>query len=234
MQENIEYKITHYYFIGGVDLTKISAHAGFNNTEPNSLESLKTAIDLNLEMIELDIIMYNGIPVLSHNKPTENEEPLKLCDALCLLQNSHITINCDAKEPDVIPFAIEEIKKYGFENKYFFTGCCCLETSEYKFFINIENIEELGSCIQIDDNQARQLLSIYSRYKTPQFLGFNINYRCLTDNAIKILIDSKIPVICWTIDDEDSLKKYLKYGLYAITTNNVSMAQNVLLGLNTD
>lgn len=215
-------------------MTKISAHAGFNSTEPNSLDSLRQAIQLNLELIELDIIMHNGVPVLSHNKPLKQENPPTFCDALNLLKDSNITINCDAKEEDVIPHALEQIKKYGFENRYFFTGSCNLDSSDYKFFINIENIEQISGYIQIDENYANKLIEVYSGCNNHNLLGFNINHKCLTDDAIKILIDSKISIICWTIDDEADLKKYLHKDFYAITTNNVSLAQNILINSNTN
>lgn len=49
--------------------TLITAHAGAENTMPNTLESIRALAECGAEMIEVDVRGQDGQLILTHNEP---------------------------------------------------------------------------------------------------------------------------------------------------------------------
>lgn len=102
----------------------VTWHAGALHTANNTLPSLKTALDYGADIAELDVsFLPDGTPVLIHaDAPTDTSLP-KLEDAFALVAKYEKTcLNLDLKSVANVKAVDELAKKYGLENRAFYTG----------------------------------------------------------------------------------------------------------------
>jgi len=58
--------------------------------------------------------------------------------------------------------------------------------------------------------------------------GISVNQKLLTADSVKTLEDKGLKIDAWTVDDPERMNELVKYGVDAITTNNLAILQ--LLG----
>ena len=79
----------------------ITAHTGCMNTKDNTVASMRTGVGYGANIVEFDVQVYNGEPVMSHNKPKGSEPSIK--EAFEFL-SSHETIKANIGSPGAPKF----------------------------------------------------------------------------------------------------------------------------------
>ena len=120
------YAITKSYeertlrFVEGFTVT---AHTGSFQTEENSIEFVKKAIENNAEIVELDIRQRpDNTVVMSHDLVVTNNDGTPLEGALELLKGTDIKINLDIKETRVLNNLYRLLVEYNLAEQSFLTG----------------------------------------------------------------------------------------------------------------
>ncbi|MDR1430031.1 MAG: glycerophosphodiester phosphodiesterase [Spirochaetaceae bacterium] len=209
-------------------MTRICAHAGFDETLPNSLESLELAALRAYDVVEFDINRYRENLVLAHDieERFATEAPPLLADGLDLLKNRGITVNCDIKEPSMCPEASALIKEFNMDDAAFFTGEITPDFEQntpYKFFLNADN-PCLGVPPRLGLAEAEKLVRFFRKSKNSNFLGYNFDYLVLAPDGMTLLLNEHIPFILWTVDDEALIPGYIDQGIWGLTTNKARFA----------
>lgn len=218
----------------------ITAHSGCNNTKENSFEHINSAIESNVDIIEIDIdISMDKILVLSHNpfiyqhsghfEKTSNisSEVLKSNGIITLESvlkdiNMTIPLNLDLKSEYVIESVIELLKKLNYTNNIIFTGCNSRWVTklrslsdEYGVFLNSQEFEILAK------EEYNNFIKIFIKtaIKTGA-IGLNLNYNLCNEELVYRAHLNGLFVQVWTIDKEEDMKKMIKMGVDGITTHN--------------
>lgn len=111
--------------------TNITAHSGCEGTEVDSLQSIRHALSLGANALEIDVrLAQNGELRLSHNfcTPEEYEKKPLVREAFEMIKDSKIMINCDIKEQKALYPLIAMAESFGLnKERLIITGCTALE-----------------------------------------------------------------------------------------------------------
>ena len=130
--------------------TLVTAHSGCEGTPRDSMESIERALEFGADVIEMDIRRASdGRLYISHDRLPDEESVNKnsLEDVFRRIQNTHLCINCDIKEPFAICDTMALAKKFGLgPDRLFLTGAVLPEliaiepsiTENATVFVNIE------------------------------------------------------------------------------------------------
>lgn len=132
---------------------QITAHSGCEGTERDSLESIKIAIDLGVDAVEVDVRKGpDGTLRISHDRKesaaTYGVVP-SLEEVFELLRPTALSVNCDLKEREHLYDVLDLAWKYGFgRDRLILTGSVSPEQLSYDGDIRRRaslymNIEEL-------------------------------------------------------------------------------------------
>ncbi|MDD4080121.1 MAG: glycerophosphodiester phosphodiesterase [Eubacteriales bacterium] len=197
--------------------TLICAHAGAENTQPNTLESLALLFSCGADLAEVDLRAdAHGGLILCHDRPKKDEEHPTFTEALRLLkQTPNARLNLDVKEPGVIFPAWEAAQKRGLEGRIIFTGDVSQEEAD--------EAQKAGLPLWI--NQYRLPVSQWRRaHLTARERGFamlNIDWRGLNEEMLE---DDPARLSVWTVDEEEKLRELLALGVGSITTREPALA----------
>ncbi len=218
-------------------MNMITAHSGCDNTVDGSEEYILTAIKNGADCIELDLRLFNGEVLISHDPINKSHlsSYLNIYKAIDIIKSTNIKINCDIKEEEVFEPALRIFKEKNIDERIIFTGSFKLhnksEDIKHSCFINVENmeIEQIDGVLTYES--AEKVINKLESLKNEFHIsGINVDYTRLSDEAVLLFHKNKIKVSCWTVDDKDDLVRILKYNLYNITTNNVYYLYQLMKG----
>ena len=131
----------------------ITAHSGCEGTERDSLESVRRAIDLGADAVEVDVRMDpDGVLCLSHEKlhsASQYAGHTTLENVFALLAPTSLSINCDVKEREHLYELLSLAQRYGFDkSRLILSGSVSPEQLVYDpsiidrvtLFMNIEEL----------------------------------------------------------------------------------------------
>lgn len=208
----------------------ITAHTGAYNTPMNSLEFVKTAIDNNAAVVELDIRQRpDSTLVMSHDIVVTNNDGVELESALELLKNTNIQINLDIKETKVLNSLYAMLTEYNLVEQSFLTG---IET------INVKAVKE-SDCAGMRyylnympsrtkvffDDYRQKLIELLEESGA---IGINCNYKFASSQLSSLLHKKGYKLSVWTVDTERKAKKMLACKPDNITTKSPEMIQKVI------
>ncbi len=202
--------------------TLITAHAGAESTQANTLESLRVLLDIGADAVEVDVRAAHGVLVLSHDRPLVIKGLTMLEEAFALLKEAHPkAFNLDLKSAGLIRETQRLAKVSGVLNRCLYTGDIGLQddadilSGEIPLWLNEALLPEA------DRNQPLQ---------AAQKRGFyivNINWFKLTDR----MLEKADRFSVWTVDHEDDLRSLLEAGVLNITTRRPSLALKLRSGI---
>lgn len=198
----------------------ITAHAGCENTKANTMESLKLAVTLPCDVIEIDVRKKDGRLWLLHNEIETTKGLVSLEEALTFLKAYSKKINCDLKE-EILQETANLVEKLGLIRQVVYTGSVTLQdiSRDSKIrghiFLNIENI--CGKA-QLDEEDIDGLLELYEKLEVG---GMNIEFSKVDDLFMKKAQEKKILITVWTVDEEEDMRKMAALGVYSMTTHRV-------------
>ncbi len=195
----------------------ICAHAGAENTPPNTLESLALLMPSGADLVEVDLRRArDGDLVLCHDKPEKGGEYATFPEALRLLARTPgAGLNVDVKEPGIIFQAWEIVKQQGLQARVIFTGDVSREEAD--------ETQKTGLPLWI--NQCRlpitQWPNAHLAAREQGFAMLNIDWRRLNE---RMLAAAPERLSVWTVNNEEKLRELLALGVGSITTREPLLA----------
>ncbi len=198
----------------------ITAHTGCMKTEDNSLESIKKGVENGASVVEFDLYFTkDGEPVLAHDEPVGGEVTLEEAFE-CVSQFNGIMVNVDIKTCDALQKVYPIAKKYGIEDRIFYTGVkdefvetVKMDSPRVKYYLNVD----------VDYRKADDrayLLSLVEKVKNAGAIGINFNYKSATKELVNVFHENRLLVSIWTVDDEYNMYKILSFKPDNITTRH--------------
>lgn len=207
----------------------VTFHAGFLGTPENTVESVKTACEMNGDIVEFDVTFRkDGTPVIIHKSLAEDNEGDLLDEALAVVaSHPSIKVNLDLKSTLNLPAVDELVRKYGLEQRVFYTGVGedwvedVKANSFISYYLNhtITPVEAMGG-------KAAQKLA--GKIKELGAIGLNSNFLTATQELVEVMHENGIPVSLWTPNDEITIKKVLKCAPDNMTTRRPDLAKKII------
>lgn len=198
----------------------ITAHTGCMDTKDNSLESIKKGIENGAAVVEFDLYFTkDGSPILSHDEPVGGEVTLEKAFEY-VSQFNGIMVNVDVKTCDALEKVYPIAKKYGIEDRIFYTGVkdefvetVKKDSPQVKYYLNVD----------VDKSKAYDsvyLLSLVEKVKNAGAVGINFNYKSATKELVNFFREHGLLVSIWTVDDKYNMYKILSFEPDNITTRH--------------
>jgi len=200
--------------------TIITAHSGCEGTGPNSREHILAAIESGAEMIEVDLRMApDGTLYLSHDVLEGIDRCPLLADLFQLIASEDsMGINLDAKTNGLIPPAMELARSFGIADRIIFTGSCNSDRRQAVSF---------GADVWHSMWYGDSIPAGIERILEDGSPCLNVFYPMITTAYDKALRAHGRGFSAWTVNDEESLRRYLEMGIANITTRKPLLAMKL-------
>jgi glycerophosphoryl diester phosphodiesterase len=226
--------------------TIVTLHSGALNKTANSQEYLDLAAEMKPDVVEVDVrCTADGNVVLHHDPDVKNASQrmvivehslaelkelspglLTLSDAMKFCRGHKLFMNLDLKESDAADSVIEVIKKQDMARDILFSGCGKKEILHIR-----KNLPEARVLLNVDDEElnceGREYSDAVERnvYNASEWgcCGLNINYKYCKNELVNYARTRSLPLMIWTVDDEENLRHFISLGVYSITTNRIDL-----------
>lgn len=210
-------------------MTLLIAHAGCENTEIGSFESLDAAFSSDADLFEIDLREDSGVVYYYHNPLDLKilDRYIKFSQILDLFENNQKKIMIDLKSEMTHDFVIDMLVARKMDHRSYFSGLLPLSNlkkSRAFYCINAETTGVVSSGERITSQKAAALADYYFGKTAINLTGLNVNYETLTDESVEIFQKRKVPIWLWTVDDLKSVEHFLSIEVAAITTNRINEA----------
>jgi|GEM_PF-1243632 len=224
----------------------ITVHSGGFSTPANSMAYLKLACEKRPDIIEIDVrATLDNVVILSHDPAVGNSviaevtsaqlfetnpTVITLEQALRICEDHRIGLNLDIKEQRVIDPLLRILDRHKSERPFIFSGCGRPEVEELhrksprsRVLYNADpwdwkKVPDYRDYMRAQLSAVKELncfgLNISCEDLRPEFMGYSRLY--------------DIPILVWTVDDEERMQELITLGVYSITTNNVDLLRTVL------
>lgn len=215
------------FFVDGFTIT---AHTGAYNTEMNTVESVKAAIENKAQVLELDVrLRPDETVVMSHDIVVTNNDGNPIEEAFVLLENTDIKINLDIKETKALNNLHSLLVEYNLLDRSFLTG---IETKDIKA-VKASNCAGMDYYLNCMPSRTKVFMDDYRQkildlLETTGAIGINCNFKYASSQLSSLLHDNGYKLSVWTIDSEKTAKKMLIISPDNITTKDVVMVQSVI------
>lgn len=208
----------------------ITAHTGCNQTRMNSLESIRSAICSNADIVEFDLnFTADSIPVLSHDKPKQGNSYTSLEDAFGLLSHHpDIMINIDIKSTRNLSIVVSMLDKNALSDRAFFTGVTQAFLPQV-----IKQAPQIPRYLNIYPNPVallskKYISSLIELTKASGCIGANINFMLCSKQTVKLFHAAGLAVSLWTANSQGQMKYALSMSPDNLTTKNVFMLKQLI------
>ncbi len=206
--------------------TLLTAHSGCDGTPANSKEFLEYALHLPIDAVEVDIRPNkDGALILSHDDAPNG---LPLTEAFALLRAyPGIKMNCDIKVMGTAGPVCRIGDEYGVLGQLLFSGDVGEGElrEETEWYYNAEllftDIYQTPAKYMKDESVVP---AIREKLTAVGAACLNINYRIHETPLYRALIDADVPLSLWTPGDEELLARFMREGVYNITTRSAAAA----------
>lgn len=208
----------------------ITVHTGAYNTQMNSIDSVKVAIDNNAKVIEVDIRQRpDGTVVMAHDLVVTNNDGVPFEEIVPLLKGTDVRINLDIKETRVLNNLHKILVENELLEQSFLTG---IET------INVKAVKE-SDCADMEyylNYMPSRSRVFFDEYRTKLIdllnetgaVGINCNYKYANSQLSGLLHKNGYKLSVWTVNTERRAKKMLAIKPDNITTKEPQMIDNVI------
>lgn len=192
--------------------TMITAHSGAENTQDNSLESIRCLAALGADALEVDVCLSGGEIVLSHDSPAEGaarlEDGLRIAEA-----QPGLWVNADIKTPDIAAAVITAAESCGMAGRMLITGDVLTPA-------DFAAAARAGVPVWYNHTQVAPGTPLLKGARDAGFDVLNVNYRLITEE----MLPEGAGISAWTVNDEESLRMLLRAGVRNITTRQPKTA----------
>ncbi|HQC54399.1 MAG TPA: glycerophosphodiester phosphodiesterase [Clostridia bacterium] len=207
--------------------TMITAHTGALNTGRNSSKFFERMKTVSTEGIEVDIRLLGNTPYLGHTfVPLLKSKRIAFSSVLDYCKEHNFILNCDIKLRSGVKRTCEVIRSCNAENNVYLTGAV---TSKHLSLLKGIPV----FCNSIFYSPTCGIPSVFSLEKIKTYLdglghgeikGLNISKIIATDAFLEKANALGINLSVYTVDDENTLRRLLEYGVKNITTNQPLLA----------
>lgn len=191
--------------------TLITAHSGAENTVDNTLESIRVMAGCGADVIEVDVRMYAGRLVMSHDEPSGPCDSLEDCFRI-VREHPGLKMNIDLKQRGIVSAVAELAEECGVTDRLLFTGSVGEE--------DFPAVRSLGLTVWYNNDAMPEDADWLAGVDALGFGGLNLHYGDVNDALVKHA--GRLSV--WTVDDEALLRSFLAAGVMGITTRRPVLA----------
>jgi glycerophosphoryl diester phosphodiesterase len=224
----------------------ITAHTGCMNTRPNSIQSVLEGIRAGAEIIEVDVrSTIDGVAVLFHDENVDTakgkkkiqdltfdelqrvitgEVLIRLEEVLPLIRENNRMINLDLKEDSAIDPMIRTVEKFHMRDQSIISGCEKDRAAYLKQRYRPYQVLLNASVSLYKENEGyveKFIKQTCDDAITASCCGININYILCSKELLEYATLRCLPVLVWTVDEPDQMKKFLDWDVQSITTHQV-------------
>lgn len=212
-----------------VDGFTITAHTGAFDTTDNTLASLQTAIDNNVQVFEIDVRQRpDGTLIMAHDIVVSNSDGVELSSAFEIVKNCDLLLNLDVKETRVLTSLHDMIVEYSLSDRVFLTG---IEVSQVNlvqercpdidYYVNY-----IPSRFKIfsEDYQAK----IIDMLDNTDAIGINCKYVYASRTLSNLLHKNGYKLSVFTVDRTYAMKRSLINKPDNITTYKPEKLQGII------
>lgn len=207
--------------------TMITAHTGALSTGRNSHAFFERMQNVDTEGIEVDIRLLGNKPFLGHSfVPFLPSKRIEFNWVLEYCKKHDFILNCDIKLRSGVKRTCEQIHASNAKDNVYLTGAVnwkhlpilkgipvfCNNTfySSLCGLPSVSSLEKIKNCLDELGHDEIKGLNISKVFATESFLN----------KAFELGIDLSV----YTVDDENTLRRLLEYGVKNITTNQPLLA----------
>lgn len=218
----------------------ITAHAGFDGTPENTEASLREALPLSPDAVEVDVRRGgDGSLMLSHQAEGAAGTCCTLARAIeIVLSAPALRINCDLKEPGLEPAVLELARDLGALGRVILTGDVRPEAVEslqrsVQVCLNLECLlPDLGGRGAAGSGGSAPLSGeemdfLFREAERCRIRAFNLPYRLFTEGFAARAAERGVGLSLWTVDSLSLLRKLIAAAPLNITTRAVRAALRI-------
>lgn len=209
----------------------VTAHAGALNTQPNTVRSLKAAIDSGVDIIEIDLSFRpDGVPVMIHKERPTAAQGVFFSNGLAqAAMHKSVGINIDLKcfDADFLPVVQSMLEGFSLSERAFFTGvefkslnavkACC---PNIRYYINCK--------FDSKKNNREYLEELAARVRDCGALGINIPYSSSSRLLCEIFHSFGLKVSVWTVNKKPLMLTILSHSPDNITTKKPQLLLDLI------
>lgn len=192
------------------DCFTVTFHAGALNTKPNTLESIRAALDYGAKVVEFDVTFRpDGTAVIIHSDAPKATEGVLLDEALAVVADSkECKINLDIKSTANLPMVDELVKKYGLFERVFYTGVfedwveTVKNTSSIPYYLNHKLTKEESYDEVLLQKLADKIISLGA-------IGLNSNFKNASAAATRVMHQNGLLVSLWTANKASDMARVI-------------------------
>lgn len=227
-------------------VTKIISHRGrtSKNSEDNTLKAVNDAINLKIDMVEVDIRRTKDFEIVCFHDPLLNGVALKDMNYSQIIDiNPNIptleqvlSLSKDKIEIDV------EFKEYGYEREvipmilnYFEYGHFIVKSFNLDVVKKVKEIDKkikVGMLLGSEISFSQLLKVVYESlflYKFKECGADFISpyYKLYEAGWINRFVSEGVPIQVWTVNDQDLLKTLIHQDVDSVVTDTPEIAQKI-------
>ncbi len=207
----------------------ITCHAGALFTSPNTLKSIRAALEWGARIVEFDVSFRpDGTPVIIHASSPAKNEGVLLSDALSIVaQSDNCRINLDIKSTANLPAVDKLVRQYNLFDRVFYTGVfedwveIVKSTSEIPYYLNYNVSEE-----EAENAAALQVLA--DKTKALGAMGINSNHQYAGASFVETAHENGLLVSLWTANKIEDMCRVLKLKPDNVTTKNPAVLNFII------
>jgi len=229
--------VTSYAFTKSYDARKlkfvdgftITAHTGAFDTKDNTIESITTAIEKGIKVVEVDVRQRpDGTLVMGHDIIVTNNDGVELSAAFEVIKKTDVKLNLDVKESRELNALHDLIVEYGLSDQVFLTGIEPFQANsvlehcpDVEFYINA-----VPSRIRIFSEEYQQ--EIIEQLDATGAVGINCSYANASRTLSELLHKNGYKLSIWTVDTTRQMKRALIIKADNITTRDPEKLQETI------
>lgn len=218
-------KIKHVVLPEGFTVT---AHTGCEETEDNSLDSIRKGYESGADIVEFDLnFTSNGEAVLSHDEPQSGCVTLDEAFAL-IAELPDLKVNVDCKSVANLKVVTELAKKHRISDRIFYTGI-----REENIKVVREQTPDIAYWLNFDvdaekNTDEEYLLSLAKKTREVGAVGININYGTCSKQLVDVFHREGLLVSIWTVNKKLDMIKTISFCADNITTRQPSQLVEIV------
>ena len=206
----------------------VTAHTGCEETEDNSLDSIRMGYESGADIVEFDLnFTSNGEAVLSHDEP--QSVCVTLDEAFALIAElPDLKVNVDCKSVANLKVVTELAQKHGIIDRIFYTGireedvkAVREQTPNIAYWLNYD--------IDVEKNTNEEyLISLAKKTREVGAVGININYETCSKQLVDAFHREGLLVSIWTVNKKFDMVKTVPFCADNITTRHPSQLVEIV------
>lgn len=186
----------------------IIGHRGAKGLAPeNTTEGIKKAIEVGVDMIEVDVREHNGTLVLSHDHAVKSEVYCSLQEALTEV-GAKVPLILEIKEERVLPFLAESIQNY--------SGKIIISSKKFDILRQVKELLPDAEVALIEKWSGVRAVAQATFLDTKQI---HINHHWLWGSFVRSMKHRGYDLYAYTVNDVERAEELQSWGVDGIFTD---------------